>query len=160
MNMALGDRQSGFLSPVTCPMAPAGPWEMAFLRAFFVCVGTFFFARSAQQKCRAMWRKTGVLRQQNPGFCAARAAIERLLKRLPRFGRPNPVISNGARSTYFSFWDLFFSWGREQFVKFPLWGSEWRVLGGRRWRRRDVMMAPRPPPPVSALTSKKHTPRL
>ena len=41
--------------------------------------------------------KTGVLRKQNPGFCAARAAIERLLERFSRFRRPNPVISNGAR---------------------------------------------------------------
>ena len=33
--------------------------------------------------------KTGVLRKQNPGFCAARAAIGRLLKRFSRFGRKN-----------------------------------------------------------------------
>ena len=31
--------------------------------------------------------KPGVLRKKNPGFCAARAANERLFERSPRFGR-------------------------------------------------------------------------
>ena len=36
--------------------------------------------------------RTGVLRKQNPGFCAARAAIEHLLKRFSRFGRKSRLF--------------------------------------------------------------------
>ena len=42
--------------------------------------GGLFFSREARipKAQRATQRKTGVLRAQNPGFCAARAAIGRL----------------------------------------------------------------------------------
>jgi len=45
--------------------------------------------------------KTGVLlAAQNPGFCAACAAIERHSKRFSRFGGKNPAVFNGACSNY------------------------------------------------------------
>ena len=36
-----------------------------------------------------------------PGFCAARAAIERHIKRFSRFGGQKTAVFNGARSNYF-----------------------------------------------------------
>jgi hypothetical protein len=50
---------------------------------------------------RAAQKKMGFA-PQNPGFCAARAAIERHLKRFSRFGGKNPAVFNGACSNYFS----------------------------------------------------------
>ena len=47
-----------------------------------------FTRASAEKSLGSLSAKPGVLRQQNPGICAARrAAIGRLLKRLSRFGR-------------------------------------------------------------------------
>ena len=62
--------------------------------------------------------KTGVLRKQNPGFCAARAAIERLLERFSRFRRPNPVISNETTELIFGCWN-------SANGEFLLWLARW-----------------------------------
>ena len=56
----------------------------------FRAAGYFSFRASARKKYGAHLAQTpGGLRKQNPGFCAARAAIGRFVKRFSRFGRNN-----------------------------------------------------------------------
>ena len=60
-------------------------------------------AKSAAVPIKSFVKTTGILR-----FLGRDAVIERLFKRPSRFRRPNPAISNGARSAYFSCWGIFF----------------------------------------------------
>ena len=52
--------------------------------------------------CGNFERKNRGFAPQNTVFCAARAAIERHLKRFSRFGGENPAVFNGACSNCFS----------------------------------------------------------